>query len=136
MNESLLLSGLRVLVVEDIFLIAEEIAYLLGEWGCEVIGPASNLRSALHLADLHEIDAALLDVNLGGEMVFPVAEVLAARNIPFLFLSAYSTASAFPPMFQESPRVGKPFTPTELETRMTETLLARSRVPTKPVLRT
>ena len=135
MKKFLPLFDLRVLVVEDTFLIAEDLVQLLSDWGCDVIGPASNLRSALHLANVPKIDAALLDVNLGGEMVFPVAEKLATRNIPFLFLTAYSMKSAFPPAFREIPRVGKPFDPMALARTMTEILPARSRVLTKSVLR-
>jgi DNA-binding response OmpR family regulator len=119
------LFDLRILLVEDAFLIADELVHLLSEWGCDVIGPAPTLSAALHLSDVPGIDGALLDVNLGKEMVFAVAEKLAARNIPFLFLSAHSTPSAFPPEFQTVPRVTKPFDPAVLEAAMTENLLVR-----------
>jgi CheY-like chemotaxis protein len=83
------LSGLRVLVVEDEMLVSLLIEDVLNELLCIVVGPYSTLGSALAAAQRAEIDFALLDVNIGGAKVYPVAEALQARRIPFLFLSGY-----------------------------------------------
>src|SRR4051812_36415564 len=85
------LQGLRVLVVEDETLIAMMIEDLLADMGCIVVGAAATIAQALALlADpAFQIDGALLDVNLGGEKVFPVADALAQRAIPFVFATGY-----------------------------------------------
>lgn len=86
------LAGLRVLVVEDDALLALALEINLAELGCEIVGMASSLRDALPLAREAAIDGAILDVNLAGEKVYPVADALAARNIPFLFATGYGIA--------------------------------------------
>jgi CheY-like chemotaxis protein len=84
------LAGKRILVVEDESLIAMLLEMALQDEGCIVVGPASRVAEALELAgDGQHLDGALLDVNLGGEAVFPVAEALASRAVPFLLLSGY-----------------------------------------------
>ena len=76
----------RVLVVEDEFLIATDIEKMLGDFGIEVVGPASSLQAALYLARTEDLDGAVLDVNLGdGSFVTPVVDVLSERGIPFAF---------------------------------------------------
>lgn len=85
------LQGLRVLVVEDEALIAMTMADVLEEAGCTVVGPMPRLDLAVKAAHEEKIDAALLDVNLAGEAVFPVADVLEGRKIPFIFLTGYGT---------------------------------------------
>lgn len=88
------LDGRRILVVEDDFVVAEDIQSELEQQGAVVLGPAASVGAALRL--LHEgprPDRAVLDVNLGGEMVFPVAEALRARDVPFLFLTGYDRTS-------------------------------------------
>ncbi len=86
------LRNARVLVVEDEMLVAALLEDRLEALGCHVIGPATAVGQALELLKTEEVDAAVLDVNLGGEKVFPVADVLAARGIPFLFATAYGAA--------------------------------------------
>jgi CheY-like chemotaxis protein len=108
------LRGLRILVVEDTMLIADVIVDELETCGCKVIGPAGRLAHAIELAQEAELDGALLDVNLAGEECFPAAEVLAERNIPFIFLTGYDNPSLFPPKFRDHPRVMKPFDEHEL----------------------
>jgi DNA-binding response OmpR family regulator len=76
----------RVLVVETEFLIAADIEKMLGDFGIEVVGPASSLQAALYLARTEDLDGAVLDVNLGdGSFVTPVVDVLSERGIPFAF---------------------------------------------------
>lgn len=80
----------RILVVEDEYLMANELCDNLKKAGAMVIGPAPSVQQALSLVE-HELpmDAALLDVNLGGEKAFPVADALIARSVPFVFTSGY-----------------------------------------------
>jgi CheY-like chemotaxis protein len=102
------LAGQRVLVVEDEFLVALATTDLLESLGCVIVGPAARLGAAVQLARSESIDAAVLDVDIAGEMVWPVAEELWRRGVPFLFLSAYASLIAFPPPFAAVPRLEKP----------------------------
>jgi DNA-binding response OmpR family regulator len=85
------LSGLRILVVEDEPLIAMDLKDVLRDSGCSVVGPALTLKQGMRLAENETVDGAILDVNLGGETVFPLADALAGRAIPFAYLTGYST---------------------------------------------
>jgi two-component SAPR family response regulator len=115
----------RILLVEDLFLVADKLVHILNEWGCEVIGPARTLSAALYLSHVPQIDGALLDVYLGDVTVFPLATELTARNIPFLFLTAYGTPSVFPPEFEAVPRLMKPISPSKLAAAITSTFFER-----------
>jgi CheY-like chemotaxis protein len=86
------LSHLKVLVVEDEALVSMLVEDMLTDLGCVVVGPAAELEEALRLATTGEIDAALLDVNLGGRPIFPVADALRERGVPFAFASGYGEA--------------------------------------------
>lgn len=86
------LAGKRVLVVEDELLVAMLVEDMLADAGCVVIGPFARLPAALAAARIEGVDVALLDVNIAGEMVFPVAHVLEERGIPFLFVTGYGQA--------------------------------------------
>ena len=86
------LSALKVLVVEDEALVSMLVEDMLSDLGCTVIGPAAEIEEALRLAGSADIDAALLDVNLGGRPIFPVADALKARGVPFAFASGYGEA--------------------------------------------
>jgi DNA-binding response OmpR family regulator len=103
----------RILVVEDDYLIASLLVNILRSAGWEVIGPVGRLVEAVETAAREGFDAAVLDVNLGGEAVYPVAEVLSARNVPFLFLTGYGVET-LQRQFCERPRRGKPFKAAEL----------------------
>jgi DNA-binding response OmpR family regulator len=105
--------GRRILVVEDNFLFATLLAEILESVGWQVVGPVARLATALDAAASEGFDAAVLDVNLGGQAVYPVAEVLDARRVPFVFVTAYGR-EALPPLFCGRPRLGKPFAPGEL----------------------
>ena len=102
------LEGLRVLVVEDEFLVATLIEDMLETAGCVVSGPIPRVAEALDVMNEGAYDAAILDVNLAGERVDPVANALSHRNVPFMFVTGYSTG-ALPADFAERPRLCKPF---------------------------
>ena len=105
--------GRRILVVEDNFLVATLLAEVLESVGWQVVGPVAHLAAALDAVASEGFDAAVLDVNLGGQAVYPVAEVLVARRVPFVFVTAYGR-EALPPLFCGRPHLGKPFLPGEL----------------------
>ena len=100
--------GPLVLVVEDEFLLALELELLLERHGYRVLGPASTVAEALRLLEGERPDAALLDVNLRGEMVTPMAEALRARGVPFVLASAYDGARLTAEVLAGAPNVGKP----------------------------
>lgn len=99
---------LRVLVVEDEMLVAMNIEDMLLDLGHEVAGLASRLEAALALARDGEFDLAMLDVNLAGQQSFPVAEILRARGIPFLFATGYG-AKGIADEYRDRPVLQKPF---------------------------
>jgi CheY-like chemotaxis protein len=83
------LKGKRILVVEDEALIAVMVEDMLAELGSIVVGPAASIETALALAKSEAIDAAVLDVNVRGERIDPVADALFARGVPVLFATGY-----------------------------------------------
>jgi DNA-binding response OmpR family regulator len=103
----------RILIVEDDFLVATLLAEIFESVGWQVVGPVAHLATALDAAAGEGFDAAVLDVDLGGQTVYPVAEVLDARRVPFVFVTAYGR-EALPPLFCRRPHLGKPFAPAEL----------------------
>jgi CheY-like chemotaxis protein len=97
-----------VLVVEDEFLIALDLELLLQRRGWRVLGPAATVAEALQLLAGRMPDVALLDVNLQGELVTPVAEQLRARGVPFVLASAYPSPGRMAAALAGAPAVGKP----------------------------
>jgi CheY-like chemotaxis protein len=108
-------AGLRLLVVEDEALVAMLIEDILLDLDCVVIGPVGTVAQALALLHREEIDGALLDVNLGGgERSYPVADALAARDVPFVFVTGYGedgVEGCYAPVTV----LQKPFDPRRLE---------------------
>ena len=84
--------GSRVLVVEDEPLLALQVKMTLDEHGCLVVGPFAAVVPAMKAVNADRLDAAVLDINLGKELSFPIADTLAAANVPFVFLTAYNRA--------------------------------------------
>jgi CheY-like chemotaxis protein len=101
-------AGRRVLVVEDDFLVSLATVDFLESIGCEVVGPAASLAAAFKLSQSESLNAAVLDINIAGDMVWPVAEELQRRGVPFIFLSAHSRPSEIPIAFAAVPRLDKP----------------------------
>jgi CheY-like chemotaxis protein len=108
------LAGCRILVVEDETLIAVLIEEVLQSLACIVVGPVAKLDDALRLASEEALDAAILDVTIRGGHVYPVAEQLLVRGIPFLLASGYG-GWVLPEHLQDRPRLTKPFTDRDLE---------------------
>lgn len=102
------LEGLRILVVEDEMMVSMLLEDLLVSHGCAIVGPVARLEKAVDLASIEAIDAALLDLNIDGKEVYPVAEVLASRGIPFAFVTGYG-AEDVNKDFRERPSLQKPF---------------------------
>ena len=98
----------RILVAEDEYLIADEFCMELGEAGAVVVGPAGTVEDALQLiASAPALDGAVLDVNLRGETVYPAADLLIERGVPFVFATGYD-ASIIPSRFGHVARCEKP----------------------------
>lgn len=106
-----MLAGRRVLVVEDDYFIADDMACQLAADGAEVIGPAASVDAAIRLIERAEhIDGAVVDVNLQGVMCWPVADELLRRATPFVFATGYDRAS-IPTRYAAIARCEKPVTP-------------------------
>jgi response regulator RpfG family c-di-GMP phosphodiesterase len=103
-------SHLRILVVEDEYMIVDDMQRELEKLGVLVIGPAPTVAMALRLLDATPVlDGAILDINLRGEKSFPVADALHERSIPFVFTTGYA-ASMIPEPYRSMPRFEKPVT--------------------------
>jgi CheY-like chemotaxis protein len=102
------LQGLRVIVVEDETLVAILLEDMLAELGCEVLWTAHRIPRALDLVAQSTPDAAVLDVNIAGDEVYPVAQALAQRSIPFVFATGYG-ARGLTESWRDRPIVQKPF---------------------------
>lgn len=104
----------RILLVEDESLIRMLLEDMLADLGHEVVATAASVEAAKQLATAGGFDAAILDVNLEGQEIFPVAEILAQRGLPFVFASGYGH-SALPEPFRDRPTLQKPFQGAQLE---------------------
>ena len=101
----------RILVVEDEYFLAVDLERELTAAGATVIGPAPSIEDALALIESSpEVDAAVLDINLGGEMSYPVADALTTRFVPFLFATGYN-AQDIPTRYARVTRLDKPILP-------------------------
>ena len=103
-----------VLVVEDELLVSMLVEDMLADFGCRVVGPASDIDQALLLAQHSALDVAILDVNVGGRQSFPVADLLKARGRPFAFASGYGEAGIIE-AHRDAPVLQKPFRQSDLE---------------------
>ena len=103
----------RVLIVEDEYIIATELARALTNEGAIIAGPAPTLARAMELAQSEHIDGAILDVNLRGEMVYPLIDLLQARGVPIVLTTGYE-GSALPDRHKRLPRCEKPFSETDV----------------------
>lgn len=118
------LAGLRVLVVEDEMMVAMLIEDMLAELGCQVVGPASRLDEAMALVEEADLDCAVLDVNLGGQPIFPLADLLRKKGAPFAFATGYGDAG-LRDVDKGSPVLQKPFRESDLARVLGELSAAR-----------
>jgi len=101
------LSGQHVLIVEDEYFLAQDLVDYFQDLGVQVLGPAASVSEALKLLESAEVQGAILDVNLRGERVYPVADVLRQRHVPFVFASGYG-GELEPRAYADVPRCIKP----------------------------
>ena len=111
------LAGLKALIVEDEAAVALMIEDMILELGCEIAASVANLDSARRIVNVVQCDFAVLDVNVGGQLVFPVAQILQERQIPFLFSTGYG-ASGLPGEFKDRAVLSKPFSIEELQQKI------------------
>jgi DNA-binding response OmpR family regulator len=114
------LAGLRVLVVEDDFDVAESLRRALTSLGCQVVGPASTAEEARNLARTEALDAALLDVALSPGTSAPVARALRSRSCPLVFVTGYSNLDLLPQELRGLPILMKPVDPDDLQQMLHE----------------
>ncbi len=108
------LHGLQVFVVEDELLVSMQLEDMLAEFGCVITGVASSVEQAMSMAKTTEvIDAAVLDVNIGGQMIFPVADLLLKRDVPCIFSTGYAT-SELTERYPVCHTLSKPYAPEAL----------------------
>lgn len=115
------LSGKRVLVVEDRYVIAADMCDEVSRMGGEVVGPSASVIRACELLAVETVEFALLDVNLDGTPVFPVAEMLERRGVPFIFLTGYDDF-ILPDEWRDRPRLSKPVSSRRLQDEVVKVL--------------
>jgi CheY-like chemotaxis protein len=110
-------SATRLLVVEDEYLIRMLLEDMLADLGYEVAAAVGSIAEAREVASKGEFNAAILDVNLDGQEIFPVADILAQRGLPFVFVTGYGEGS-LPPNYRGRPALQKPFQADRLKTTL------------------
>lgn len=112
--------SLRIMVVEDEVLVGMDLVMLLEDWGYRPNGPHASVREAIEAFENFEPQAAILDINLGGgETSMPIAKELAARGIPFVFLTGYTRLHVCgDPLIENVPRMKKPVSEDELRSML------------------
>src|SRR4029453_14535118 len=121
MNRGASQAGKRILVIEDSPVVGPFTADLLSELGYEVVGPAPNMAIARELIDGAAFDAALMDVHIRGERVFPLCEALDERGVPFVLTSGHADW-AMPGKWQSPPRLPKPYSIDQVEDALASAL--------------
>ena len=111
----------RILLVEDSPVVAPFTADLLQDLGCLVVGPAPNMAAARDLVETEEFDAAIMDIHIRGERVFPLCETLDSKGVPFLLTSGYADWQ-MPHKWEDRPRLHKPYTIDDVERALAKLL--------------
>ena len=114
-------SSCKVLVIEDERIVVWLLEDMLADLGCAVVGPASTVNQALAMIDAEAIDAAVLDINLNGQMSYPIADTLAARGVPFVFSTGYDKDTLLDG-YRTFPVLQKPFHRSELSDTLAKLL--------------
>lgn len=109
------LQGRKILVVEDEWLIAQHLAMLLEDMGCEVVGPVGKVDQAIEKIAAETIDCALLDANLNGTSSSPIVDALVAAGLPLIIVTGYGALELPTDAMNAAPRLNKPFAEHELE---------------------
>ena len=112
----------QILIVEDEILIAMDLEDMVVEMGGRAIASAHNIQTAIKMAETIEADAAILDVDVAGQLVFPVADILAARGIPFLFNTGHSAEDVLRARYASAPICRKPTLPRQLKKALLDLL--------------
>ena len=107
----------RLLVVEDEYLIRMLLEDMLADLGYEVAAAVGSIAEARQFAETGDFTAAILDVNLDGQEIFPVADILARRGKPFVFVTGYGEGS-LPANYRNRPALQKPFQADRLKTTL------------------
>jgi CheY-like chemotaxis protein len=115
------LSNRKVLVVEDEMMIAMLIEDMLDEFGCKLVGPATNVPRALELIGKESIDIAVLDLNLSGKDTYVIADALQEKNVPFIFATGYGS-KGLREGYGNRPVLQKPFQTKDLEIALAQAL--------------
>ena len=113
----------RILVVEDEFLIRMLLEDMLTDLGYELVGVAGRVDEAAEMAQTKEFDLAILDVNLDGHDVYPVADLISKRGLPFMFVTGYG-GRGLPDNYRGRPTLQKPFQMDELQRMLSQLLPA------------
>ena len=111
------------MIVEDEYLIRLLLEDMLVEFGCSIAAVASNIEDGKKAAQTAEIDLAILDVNIDGQQVFPIADILRGRGVPFIFITGYG-ARGLPEGYRDMPTLQKPFQVQDLKATLTRVLPA------------
>jgi DNA-binding response OmpR family regulator len=114
-----ILTGCRVLLVEDDALIAMDVEGSLRDFGCGVVGPFGSVAEAVAALRTEQPDCAVLDLNLNGELAMPIADALADAQVPYLFLSGHSR-DLLPDRHRTRPFLSKPYLERALRAILTE----------------
>jgi CheY-like chemotaxis protein len=117
------LSGCRVLVIEDEYFLADDMAKMLRSRGAEVVGPVGDIEDALELLHSQSFHMAVLDINLKNKMIYPVADELRARAVPFIFVSGYD-AVVIPEDYRDVVLLRKPLDEAAVATALNELALS------------
>jgi CheY-like chemotaxis protein len=115
------LSNRKVLVVEDEMMIAMLIEDMLDEFGCKLVGPATNVPRALELIGKEQVEVAVLDLNLNGKDTYAIADALRQKHVPFIFATGYGSIG-LREEYGDRPVLQKPFQARDLETALKEAL--------------
>jgi CheY-like chemotaxis protein len=110
-SKEFLEAGKRILLAEDEVLVGMMVHEMPGDFGFSVVVPMSDLASALKAAETEAVDGAVLDVNLGGDLIYPVADMLIERGIPFVFVTGYDDDNSIDERYVDVPILRKPVEP-------------------------
>lgn len=119
--ETSVLAGLRVLVVEDEYMVAEHLGMLLEDFGCDLAGPVGTIEEALAAVQEGGLDGVLLDANLNGDSSAPIAIELHMSAVPFVVITGYGACDLRDEALNGAPRLTKPFSTAEFQRTLVAT---------------